>query len=352
MIARARRRRDRCGAGPSSLLLTAAGTAMLCAWTALPVVTGWAAGPATAQYVARSAAAAGASTVYRCVGARAMVPEHRCPHPYWRPAKLDLQAAAADGPNDPCQQGADATVPIYCSRGASTRPSLTIALVGNSHARRLLPGLAVYAQRHRWRIVTAMRSSCLGLVTRSIAPGAPTASCLLWSKRVKHALVARHVDAVVFAGYRFDRHFLISARPTARQLRVARAAILETWKSFRAAGIRVFVIEDVPGMRPDDDPACIARSQRRTDPCAMRRSRVVGSSLAATVAEANPSVATYVPLTQYFCDARLCHALIGGVVVYYDSHHMTTTFSKTLGPYVASAIAKSLSTEQPRQAKA
>jgi hypothetical protein len=164
--------------------------------------------------------------------------------------------------------------------------------------------------------------------------------------------VARHVDAVVFAAYRFDRRFLISARPTAGQLRVARAAILETWKSYRAAGIRVIVIEDVPGMRPDDDPACIARSQRRTDPCAMPRSKVVASSLAATLAEANPSIATFVPLAQYFCDATRCHALIGGVVVYSDSHHMTTTFSKTLGPYVGSAIAKSLTTEQPRRASA
>jgi hypothetical protein len=55
-------------------------------------------------------------------------------------------------------------------------------------------------------------------------------------------------------------------------------------------------------------------------------------------------VVSYIPLTRYFCDARKCHAVIGGVVVYFDSHHMTTTYSRSLaryiGPQIAAAMAR------------
>jgi SGNH domain (fused to AT3 domains) len=222
-------------------------------------------------------------------------------------------------------------------------------LVGNSHAWRLLPGLVAYAQRHRWRVVTALRTNCLGLVTRGVARGdGLTSRCLQWSVRVQRRLLARHdLDVVVFAGYRYDRHFLIPRHATTKQLQAGRAAVLETWRSFQAAGIQVIVTEDVPGMRPRSDPTCIAQSHRITDPCAVRRSSVVRTPLSAALAQANPLLASYLPLDQYFCDAKLCHALIGGVVVYYDSHHMTTKYSKTLGPYLGSAIADVLS-KQPR----
>ena len=312
------------------------------------IATDWTTALAKVGYPDGKPAPADPTPSYRCFGARAMVPEHGCSHPYARPAQLDLRSAASDGRNDPCQQGVEATVPAYCVRGTKAKPVLTIALVGNSHARRLLPGLASYAEKHRWRVVTAMRSNCLGLVTRRVASGAPTSSCLTWSKRVEQQLLARHdIDAVVFAGYRYDRTFLISEHPTAKQIRAARAAVLETWRSFRAAGIRVIVIQDVPGMRPDNDPSCIAQSHQKTDPCSVPRSRVVRTSLSAGLAQDNPDIASYIPLDQYFCDAKLCHALIGGVVVYYDSHHMTTTFSKTLGPYLGSAIAETLKKPSP-----
>jgi hypothetical protein len=285
----------------------------------------------------------GKFAAYRCFGARAMVPAHNCPHPYARPANLDLRSAASDGPNDPCRQGVAATAPVFCTRGTTSKPIRTIALVGNSHAWRLLPGLAAYAKRNRWRLVAATRTNCLGLVTRSVAPGGPTRSCLKWSSSMQRQLLARRdIDAVIFAGYVYDKHFLVTERPTARQLRAGRAAVLRTWRLFKAAGIRVIVTGDVPGMRPRSGPTCIAASHRSADPCPVRRSTVVRPTLTSVLARQNPDLASYIPLDQYFCDAKVCHALIGGVVVYYDSHHLTTTYSKTLGPYAGLAVAELL----------
>lgn len=43
-------------------------------------------------------------------------------------------------------------------------------------------------------------------------------------------------------------------------------------------------------------------------------------------------------LTDKFCVAGTCHALIGGVVVYFDSSHITSTYSRALAPYIEYAL--------------
>jgi hypothetical protein len=39
-------------------------------------------------------------------------------------------------------------------------------------------------------------------------------------------------------------------------------------------------------------------------------------------------------LTRYFCDARRCYPVVGGVYIYRDNTHINRVFSTTLGPYV------------------
>jgi hypothetical protein len=46
-----------------------------------------------------------------------------------------------------------------------------------------------------------------------------------------------------------------------------------------------------------------------------------------------------VDLRPYFCDATSCPAVIGNVITYRDTvGHITGTFSRTLGPYLARAV--------------
>jgi hypothetical protein len=41
-----------------------------------------------------------------------------------------------------------------------------------------------------------------------------------------------------------------------------------------------------------------------------------------------------VDLTRFFCDARRCFPVIGGVLVNKDVTHVTAVFGATLGPYL------------------
>jgi hypothetical protein len=150
------------------------------------------------------------------------------------------------------------------------------------------------------------------------------------------------LDAVIFPAYRFADEFLGGPQPSNAVAQATDRLILQTWKRLSAKGIRVIVPGDVPGMRPTSDPECIAQSRRSNDPCAVDRSAVVHPSRTSTLAIQHPDLATEIPLTRYFCDAHSCHGLIGGVVVYFDSHHLTDTYSRSLARYLGASVAAAL----------
>ncbi|MFL6136509.1 MAG: acyltransferase family protein [Frankiaceae bacterium] len=286
-----------------------------------------------------------------CFGAAAMLAVNRCPRPYARPPHLDTELAAADGRTDPCLQHYDAAAPETCVLGAERSPQRTIAIVGNSHAWRLVPALALYGRHHGWRVVVDSRINCLGLITQQITVAGASPNCLSWSAAVQRQLLSMpRLDAVVFAGYRFADEFVEGAHEPAPVVRTAEQRILATWEALAARGIRVIVTGDVPGMRPVDDPDCLAQSDVRYDPCARDRASVVRPSLLATVAQQHPDVASYLPLTRYFCDATKCHALIGGVVVYFDSHHLTRTYSRSLARYLGADVQAAMTARRPAPA--
>jgi peptidoglycan/LPS O-acetylase OafA/YrhL len=281
-----------------------------------------------------------------CFGAAAMVPANRCSRPFAEPNGLDLAYAAADGPSDPCLQSDGAATPALCTFGAHNGVVRTIALVGNSHAWRLVPALALYAQHHHWRLVVALKINCMGLITTRIDPAYPNDSCLTWSAGVEQRLLDWHgLSAVVFASYAYEQKFLVGDNAPSGEVTAGRRAVLAMWATFVAHHIQVVVSEDVPGMRPNIDPQCIAQSHERYDPCSEPRGSVVRPNLASELALAHPELVSYLPLSQYFCDTNRCHALIGGVVVYFDSHHLTTTYSQSLGPYLGAELNAELNAE-------
>jgi hypothetical protein len=278
----------------------------------------------------------------RCFGAAAMVAANDCPRPYARPKHLDTAAAANDGRDDPCLQSEYApAAPVYCTFGQRRHPQQTLALIGNSHAWRLAPALSAYAKRHHWQIIEISRINCLGLITRAVRQGdGPSASCLSWAAHVERHLLALHrLTGVVFASYRFWWAFTTGGNPTSAEVDATRQQIRTMWKRYRTDDVKVFVVQDVPGMRPTRDPQCIRRSQARYDPCARSRNEVVRPTITTQLATQHPRLATYVPLAHYFCGTSKCHGLIGGVVVYFDKQHMTETYARTLGPYLGRTIA-------------
>lgn len=49
-------------------------------------------------------------------------------------------------------------------------------------------------------------------------------------------------------------------------------------------------------------------------------------------------------LTDGFCDDATCYAVVGGLAVYRDSHHLTPRFALSLGPLMTPALREAVAT--------
>jgi hypothetical protein len=93
------------------------------------------------------------------------------------------------------------------------------------------------------------------------------------------------------------------------------------------------VVGDVPYL-PEAAPDCIAAQGA----CSYPRADVLDGHSDALARAAHDLGVPVIDLTPYLCTTS-CDAVIGGLIVYQDRHHLTVTFARTLAPYVAEQVA-------------
>jgi hypothetical protein len=232
-----------------------------------------------------------------------------------------------------CYSGYETVGTLSCAVG-DPGGSLGVAIVGNSHALPFASGLDPYARENGWQLTTYVRLGCLGVALGQVADY-PTAKCVEWTKRVIDRLAADSgTDMVIFQSY-------VGAVPPEYTPadRIAFAALMRaTWGRLLDAGKRVVVINDSPGTRPVRAPDCVTKEIHQYDPCRRPIGTVSLSNAMFEAAKGTPGV-TAVDITPYFCDSTFCHAVIGGVVVYFDDHHLTATYAVTLARVVGPELA-------------
>jgi len=222
-----------------------------------------------------------------------------------------------------------------CTYGPSDA-SVSIALVGNSHAGHWFPALEQVATERGWRITTYLTSVCYPVdVPLSFPDRASSTGCAAWTDWMEGQVATQGYDLVV-ASARTDQ--LLAGVSDAEQDSVAQAAYARTIQAFTAAGARVLVLRDTPNMGASV-PDCLATSPDGAQGCAAPRATAleVDPLALAAAAEGSGKVAV-LDVTDLLCDQESCHAVIGGVIVYFDHGHMTATFSRSLAPTVAAAV--------------
>ena len=299
------------------------------------------AGTATWSTVQVGVSASAASAQERladdgCFGAAALV--EGCDSPF-SAVGVDTAFAAQDRGilgTTPCNSGGTAVV--RCEFGADD-PAVTVAVVGNSHAGALIPGLEAYALEHDWRVVLFRKTDCLGVSTVD-ASGAGGEPCAVWSRAVLAEVTdSPEFDAVLFVSHQNALHYLTAPRPTASAELALQDNIAANLAAVEASGKAVVVVGDVPGTKPVPAPECVYRHSGEYDPCALPRAAdaLEDANVESRAASATPGVRTF-SLLPYLCDATTCHSVIGGAVVYFDDHHLTATFSRSLAPYLGAAV--------------
>ncbi|MEL4317634.1 acyltransferase family protein [Leifsonia sp. YIM 134122] len=283
-----------------------------------------------------------------CGGAVAVMPGNPCRDPY-APNILTNPIVAANDIGkgvqiaDKCKVPLDSSRVITCDRGDVKAFTSTIALIGDSHAGQYLEALDRYGKQHHVRILTYIKTWCAGTGAPRVQPASdssPTSirSCATWGKHAITDIAGRpDIDSVVFTNYT-SQYTMPSPDKLGRP--VAPEDFENAWRPLFDAGKQVVAIRDLPNAGLTNIPQCIAEHPGDVDPCPLSRaSATIPTDVDPLMIAAtrHPEVRT-VDLDDVFCDETTCHTLIGGLIVYFDSHHMTASFSRSIAPIIGPRV--------------
>ena len=246
-----------------------------------------------------------------------------------------------------CRPGAFARH-VSCAYGRSGRSSLRVALVGNSHAGQYLPELQQIAAQRNWHIQTYLAYEC-HTVDRVIVFPEPerTSGCKAWNDWAIDAVANGDFDLVITSNRTQRPIEGLSAADNVVATRQAYARVLQRWT---ASGADVLVAHDNPRRAADATtaPDCVAEHPAHLEACdtPVADAKVWDPQYdaATRLADAGDArIATFDP-TPYLCPGDVCRSVVGGVITWWDTNHMTATFAESMTAPFRRSLAPLLAT--------
>jgi hypothetical protein len=114
------------------------------------------------------------------------------------------------------------------------------------------------------------------------------------------------------------------------------AGFVEQWLRLHDLDIPVLAIRDNPRFA-HDVPDCVRRHGRDDDPCGVDRDSVYASDPPYTQLDVPPNV-SFLDLAEVLCDDTRCPTVIGNVLVYLDSNHVTASYATTMAPIIEDQV--------------
>jgi len=282
---------------------------------------------------ARLAAQLAASDV-RCFGAAGVDPD--CVEPQLDgvlvPSPIPRQDRG-DAFDDRCILPRETAEPKECHYGSDDPDATVVALVGDSHAAMWLPALQQVAETENWRIELFLKNGCAYTAALSDASDPGFENCEKWKTNVDAALAGMSDLSIVVTSYRSG--ILPADRVTAT------AGFEEKWHPLVDRGIEVYAIADIPQME-GSGVACVDLNQRTEDysDCAVKQEKSFMNVQDVQREAAEKVGANYIDLNNFLCTGEECLMVVGHVMTFYDRYHVTATFARTVGPFLAAEMGK------------
>ena len=223
------------------------------------------------------------------------------------------------------QEGAEHSAVRVCEDDDVAAPRATVVMSGGSHVMQWWPALEVIAAENEWELLVIDKSGCRLTADRDESGGMEHyESCYQWNELAFDVIVDRHPDYVFTLG---------STTKTLEEL--VYDGMVDVWADLGRRGIGVLAIRDTTrfrGLVPD----CLATEGFAPIECGQPRTEVLSRSFPLT--DDAPDNVRFVDMTPYVCTDRVCPAIIGGVIVYRDSSHISTTYMRTLVPYLEAEL--------------
>jgi peptidoglycan/LPS O-acetylase OafA/YrhL len=266
------------------------------------------------------------------------------PSPVPQALQPPLAAARHDVPQiyyDKCVADYDQTTPGECVYGDPDGPT-RIVLFGDSHAGQWVPALDRIATEHGWRMVAMVKTRCAAVHHLQWNPYEKRSypECDEWNAAALDRIEQEHPNLVVVSNS-VSALFGIDGRQV-RSVSVPdewNAALGQMLGDIRARAEHVVLIADTPHSKTPDPPTCLSAHMSNALECATPlASAIVPARLQAEQAVATAEGVTFIDPTAWLCPSVPCPAIIGNLLVYRDAGHMTRTFSRALGPYLAAEL--------------
>lgn len=248
--------------------------------------------------------------------------------------------ASADNPavyKDGCHQSVTQAQPTACTYG-EPGAAFRVAVVGDSHAAQWVPALTRLAKENGWRVDSYTKSSCPFVGTPILAEGKQRVydECTAWNNSVTTALTGSdRPNLVLVTGQSYS---------TTGEASFAEG-LASAWSKLRDADVPFAVLIDTP--RPGIDiPECVITNSGTLTKCAVSKDKALANGSADQRVAARSLTGVHeVDMNEFICPAKECAPIIGNVLVYRDSNHLTATYSATLAPALGSRLSEILPPE-------
>lgn len=243
--------------------------------------------------------------------------------PYY-PQVIQVRNDFPKSTKDGCHQNMEEADAIECEYGNIDNPDKTIALVGGSHSQHWLPALEIYAKENSIKILNYTKDACRFssesyLLHTEIARD----TCTEWNENVMKELVKNKPD-------------LVFTTADASEWKGIPAGYIDKWEELKKNDINVLAIKDTPRAE-FDIPTCIDMNGEDAEECFISNDL---EDLTDEIEKLTLSNVYYSDLTNKFCENDFCKPIVGNILVYKDAHHITSTYSKTLAPFVGEELNK------------
>jgi peptidoglycan/LPS O-acetylase OafA/YrhL len=254
--------------------------------------------------------------------------------------QLTLPGYWADG----CLDGQHVPTPKACVFGDTSHPTLTVALVGDSMAGNWWAPLDQIARQEHWRLVTELHAICPWTAAQLLDPDIHTAfpACHTWGARVLADLITKIRPNVVITTGLANMATVARPTPSSRARAEVGAGMAVYWRQLQAHRIKVVAIRETPETAKDE-PGCVTKHGPASPSCATPPARAEQPDPPTSyAARAVDGAVPVINMNTLICAPDNCPPVVGNVLVYLDSHHLTQAYAQTLAPFLKARLTAAL----------
>jgi peptidoglycan/LPS O-acetylase OafA/YrhL len=229
----------------------------------------------------------------------------------------DCHASHDDSdPADPC---------VYGPEDADR----TVALLGDSHSAQWFPVLERLADERGWRVAVFTKSSCAFTDTLIRRPdGGAYTECQEWNRAVVDELAELGPELVVTSSSVMNGP--VDSQSSEEDAEVIAEGMSVLWSDVLEVSDHLVAVRDTPRTRTDVTE-CLEANSEDPSACELPESEAfTRDDPQERAVEVTDGEVSMLDLTDRFCVDGTCPAAIGNVVVYRDSHHITSTYVELL----------------------